>query len=220
MKTILFLITLLVSIAVANIVIAAKHSTISSTVVSKRITKDTTLCVNNTGENDNSNCAKTFKSIQDALSYLNNYVILSNAVVTIKMTEAPGANYYNTIIVNHPNSDRFHIVGDCNNGSPCTINFNLGQNGIAVSNGNKLGLLSNFEFKGHSADSNVGVLVNNNSYAQVSDMVVKNFQYGVKAIRKAKVIGVNLNVTDNNFGIATLGSSHVTVKSGASEDAF
>ncbi|MEM9103307.1 MAG: right-handed parallel beta-helix repeat-containing protein [Pseudomonadota bacterium] len=194
MKKSIILTSFLISSAATSVAIASENIQLITQPM-------TTLCVNNDISSIPSGCDERFDTIQEALSYLDNYMIASDATVKIEMTEAPTSSYY-TIYVNHPDGDKINIEGSCGS-SKCEINFKSGQNGLVVENGNKLGSLKNFAFIGKIVGDKInGISVVNNSTIQMSEMEIYSFpQHGI-------------NVNNNSYASIASTTIHGNGKSG------
>lgn len=169
------------------------------------ITKDITIYV---PAKNTRFCGTTpLNTIQDALHCLSRYKIANNAIVTISMQRSPNFDY-DTINVNHPDGDKIHIVGDCTGDDHtygiCTIHFKPNIAGLAVENGNKLGLFDNFHLVGdvtnvNNIESNVksGILARGNSTIKLIDpnksdnhisLIIDHFASGLSAMDSSSII--------------------------------
>jgi hypothetical protein len=164
---------------------------------------------------------KYLRTIQDALKELTDKKIAPSAVVTIKLTQNP-PDKYSTIVVDHPDGDKIHIIGDCD-GNSCNLLFEEKTNGLQVSDGNKLGLIDGFYFIG-TADSQdnqfYGIYANDSGVIKTGEnMAVQNFYNGIFADNHSYILANKIKSTNNaHDGILASNGSTITANNAVTND--
>lgn len=166
----------------------------------KYINIDTTISVG-TGE------GQTFRTVSEALSSLDGWIISSNAIVTIAIESG---EYYFTdpVVVNHPYGDRIHIIGD--DKESVILSF-YDTDGIRVENGTSLGYLGGLTIEGSNYTGTHGIAVSGVSSITLGPVSVKAFDIGILVENNsfAEVEGdESITVIDSGWvGIQVSGSS-------------
>ena len=131
------------------------------------------------------NVPSDYISINNALDALTSHKIDRNVIVTIQI--ADGTYTSSAIEIEHPNGSQIHIIGNTTNNNSVVINFNNGENGFAVKNGNKLGFLDGV------------TLVGNNQTG-----------YGLYAFGSGNIsCGENISISNFNRGLFATSNSHI-----------
>jgi hypothetical protein len=164
---------------------------------------------------------KYLHTIQDALEELNDKKIAHGVVVTIKLIQNP-PGIYDTIVVDHPDGDKIHIIGDCN-GNSCNLQFKPDANGLQVSDGNKLGLIDGLYFIGTSYNQKskfYGIYANNGGIIKTGgNMAVQNFYNGVFADNHSYILVNKIKSTNNAYdGILASNGSTITANNAVTND--
>jgi len=111
------------------------------------------------------------------LDCVSDKTIAENAIVTIQIADGTYSNL-NTIVVDHPNGDRIHIIGNTADETKVKLNFALDESGIVVKNGNKLGLVNGLTLTGNTTSSSVyGVAALDNSTILFGTAVTVDWSY-------------------------------------------
>ena len=157
-------------------------------------------------ENLTLNIPNDYMTIDLALSYLADKVIMSDVIVTIKFSDGI-YNFSESIDVSHPDGNRINIIGNLVSPSSVVLNFS-NTSGFSVINRNKLGLIDGVTLNGDDSASTYGIFASNNSLVKVGDnVVIRDFEKGISAVNSS-FIGVGQStVISNSIGIHTYRNS-------------
>lgn len=97
------------------------------------------------------NIPEDFPNINAALASLNGVVIKKDSIVTIKVNNCAVNDPNTSVVVDHPQGQNIHIIGDVQNPDNCQLLFN-GVDGFVVNN-SRLGLIDGFHIKGNENSS-------------------------------------------------------------------
>jgi len=97
------------------------------------------------------NIPEDFPNINAALASLNGVVIKKDSIVTIKVNNCAVNDPNTSVVVDHPQGQNIHIIGDVQNPDNCQLLF-FGVNGFVVNN-SRLGLIDGFHIKGNESSS-------------------------------------------------------------------
>lgn len=165
-----------------------------------------------------------FFNIKSALEGIASWHIEKGATVTLQLSEGVHV-IEEPINLNHPFGESIHLVGDplvnkdailiqINDAiSFNNLNFNL----FNCNKGNKWGLIDNVTINGKGLGNG---LWNGNQYAGIfasqnasvvlgTNVVIKNWYYGIKATQGATIYSSGLNILDCGIGIFADGGSQI-----------
>lgn len=157
------------------------------------------------------NVPTEYADINVALAALNGSIISQSATVTIQLADG-SYNYDQAINVAHENGDRIQILGNVVDPSAVSIIFS--ESGFEITNGHSLGLIQGMTLLGNGDTSGTpyGVMVKDNGFAVVSDLITSSFYADYAAHRGGVLYADGTNDYGSSRGFQSTGGSVVTAE--------
>jgi len=148
------------------------------------------------------NIPEDFPNINAALASLNGVVIKKDSIVTIKVNNCAVNDPNASVVVDHPQGQNIHIIGDVQNPDNCQLLF-YGVNGFVVNN-SRLGLIDGFHIKGN--ENSVGIYATNLADIRVGKNTwISDFYIGIQSVN-GSILNANdtVSFSHGNAGYASV----------------
>ncbi|CAM2064478.1 LamG domain-containing protein [Sulfidibacter corallicola] len=157
-------------------------------------------------------------TIQDAFDYLNERTIQGAAIATIQVEDGTYTNY-DTIDVTHPQGKQIYLLGNTSDASQVEITFNENHNGVRLKDGRDLGKLDGFTLKGTNHTGNGLEVLWKSSLTCGPQMVVQDFDKGLRAVNSSFVFADHLvSKSNGSHGLVCDSGSSLVARYVTTED--
>lgn len=160
-----------------------------------------------------------YTDVNAALDALNGSVISPAALVTVQI--ADGAySYSEPILVEHPNGERIHIIGNASDPGAVTLDFYAGA--VWITNGHVLGLLQGVTLSNedYPYPGIMGVLVEDNAVGTFDSVNVIGFDAGFYADTGAVVIADGTSTSGGLSGYIAERGSALSAENTSTDDNY
>ncbi len=163
------------------------------------------------------NVPADYATFSEAFDYLLTKRIRPDAIVTIQLADGTH-NYIGTTYLNHPDGDQVKIIGNTTTPSNVILQ-SVSSGALTLNNSSHIGEIDGVTIQGTNTSGISGLIVYQNSVVSLgSNMIIKNFDYGLTVQSNAYAEANNLSLENNltygayalNGGYLYLPNSNVT----------
>lgn len=136
-------------------------------------------------------------NVKDALEYLSDKYITSNAIVTIDVDDCSNESYSFPIDLVHPQGKQIEIIGNTTDPAACVMQFD-GSSGFTITNNRQVKRINGFHIKGNRVNKTDGVSATKGASLSLgASTKVTGFYNGINATYGGRVYANTVLVSQN-----------------------